>query len=84
MQEPTDGDGSRCPFLLPKIGGRLEVYYPAAVYCRLPGGRVQVPPPDRRAYVCSAGRHQECPTYQRWKVSARTSARENPNASDRR
>lgn len=84
MQERADGDGSACPFLMPEIGGQLAVYYPAAVYCRLPNGRVRVPPPEQRAYVCSAGHYEDCPGYQRWKVSAGRSESESPTFRDLR
>ncbi len=84
MQERAVGDASSCPFLAPTIGGLLGIYYPATVYCRLPNGRVRVPSPEQFAYLCTAGRHHDCPGYRRWKSRSRTSAGRSPSAGDPR
>ena len=52
-----------CPFLQPERpsgrGGRL------AIYCRLPDGRVRVPPVDDVRRFCLPRQWRQCPVYQR-------------------
>jgi hypothetical protein len=50
-----------CPLLQPGRPSHPDAR--SAIYCRLPDGRVRVPPePDRRRY-CVTGRWPECPVY---------------------
>jgi len=45
---------------IPLGGGRL-----IGIYCRMPDGRVRVPPMDEMRRFCLRGQWQECPTYRR-------------------
>ena len=56
----TDKPG--CPFATPGVSDTVG----AAMYCRLPGGRVRVPTPDERVRYCSSGRYDLCPTLHRF------------------
>lgn len=63
MNDARTAVASECPFLQPArpLGsGRL-----IGIYCRMPDGRVRVPPMDEMRRFCLRGRWEECPTYQR-------------------
>ena len=53
-----------CPFLLPSrpLGSRGRAI---GIYCRLPDGRVRVPPADELRRFCLPGQWRDCPVYQR-------------------
>jgi hypothetical protein len=59
-----DRDATReCPYLQPArplSGGRL-----IGIYCRMPDGRVRVPPEDERRRFCLRGQFEQCPAYRR-------------------
>jgi hypothetical protein len=62
-QDPTAG-ANECPFVHPARplgrGGRL-----LGIYCRLPDGRVRVPPRDEMRRFCLREQWEQCPTYRR-------------------
>jgi hypothetical protein len=52
---------SECPFLQP---GRPAGRPAAAIYCRLPGGRVRIPTIEEQRRFCLAGGWEECPVHE--------------------
>ena len=66
MEEEREDEGSNCPFLTPKVSLRPAVLS-IPVYCRLPNGRVRVPPRDQLMFLCTVGQHYDCPGYRRWR-----------------
>lgn len=58
-----DGDAmATCPLMVPQ-GRRVHESWPLGIYCRLPGGRVCVPPREHVTIFCATGRWINCPTY---------------------
>ena len=68
MEQDREGEESNCPYLTPRVSGRAGVF-PVPVYCRLPNGRVRVPPREQLVCLCTAGQHHHCPGYRRWRPS---------------
>jgi hypothetical protein len=65
-EEEHDGEESNCPLLMPKVSGTPAIFS-IPVYCRQPSGRVRVPTRDQLMFRCTAGHHQDCPGYRRWR-----------------
>jgi hypothetical protein len=64
MMTMADVQTAVCPFLSPGLAeGPYAVS--AALYCRLPGGRVRVPTPDEIGRFCIPRDFDACPVYER-------------------
>lgn len=68
--EEHEGEESICPFLTPRVSEGTPVIFSIPVYCRQPNGRVRVPLRDQLMFLCTAGHHQDCPGYRRWRSKA--------------
>jgi hypothetical protein len=53
---------TECPFLQPARPLHEDVRI--ALYCRFPDGRVRIPAPEEKRWLCLTGRWQECSVYQ--------------------
>lgn len=66
MEKSRKVEALNCPFLKPVVADRMWMY-PTGVYCRFPSGRIRVPSRDTVARFCTSGRHDDCPSYRRWR-----------------
>lgn len=64
MEARAETERAACPLLMPGAWG-LRGLAAASIYCRLPGGRVRVPPREDVARFCAPRRFEACPTYER-------------------